>query len=676
MAYDVHMIASSFRSGFVLAVAAGLIASSGPAQDQLDAYRDQLSRMPATADASGGIAGSIAQWKALSQSGGFTFDAYSAFLLAHPGWPGEAGLRRAAEKSLETGPAAPAVIVGYFQRFPPMTSAGRVRFADALAAVGRRAEAQSVARDAWVQGSLSVADEARVLAAYSAALSPADHDARMDRLLWAGATTAAARQVVLVSPSRRDLFEARLAFRTNAADAADRMAATQDRYGDNAGYLADRATWLRNNDAGPAARALLSRPHMLAARPANVEAWYELLLANARAAVADGDYGSAYNIARQIDDAYPQGIDISDRPYGERDDYTSLAWLAGRTAMTALARPGDAIGLFQRYAGGSRAPQTRSKGYYWAGRAAEAAGRMADATGWYRQAAVYRDQFYGQLATERLGLSLTPPPDIVMRPVDPALRTAFYMRETVRAARYLGATGAHEDQTAFVRQIATDAKTDADHVLATELSRTLGRPDLGVMIGRSALANGLPDYAATGFPRVSVPETEASAWTIIHAIARQESQFDRAAVSRVGARGLMQLMPGTAREQAGKLGLAYDSTALTGDPAYNIQLGSSYFQRLYINYGSYPLAIAAYNAGPGNVGKWLRTIGDPRAGQIDMIDWIEAIPLSETRNYVQRVLENAVVYDLLNPQYARSQGSARMSWYLGRPDQAAVAASN
>ncbi|RZM32203.1 MAG: lytic transglycosylase domain-containing protein, partial [Sphingomonas sp.] len=193
--------------------------------------------------------------------------------------------------------------------------------------------------------------------------------------------------------------------------------------------------------------------------------------------------------------------------------------------------------------------------------------------------------------------------------------------------------------------------------LADELSRT---------IGRSAMTNGLSEYSAVGFPTVPVPAGYESNWTIIHAISRQESQFDRAAVSHAGARGLMQLMPGTAREQSGKMGLAYSQASLTTDPNLSIMLGSSYFQRIYANYGSYPLAVAAYNAGGGNVNKWLRANGDPRTGAVDMVDWIEAIPFQETRNYVQRVLENAVVYDLLNPPRAASRGSARLSWYLGK----------
>jgi soluble lytic murein transglycosylase len=165
---------------------------------------------------------------------------------------------------------------------------------------------------------------------------------------------------------------------------------------------------------------------------------------------------------------------------------------------------------------------------------------------------------------------------------------------------------------------------------------------------------------------VKLPAGQRDLSTIVHAIARQESQFDRAAVSHAGARGLMQLMPGTAREVAGRIGLDYTPSSLTTNTDYNIQLGSTYFRRMFDRYGSYPLAIAAYNAGPGNVNDWLQENGDPRTGAVDMIDWIEAIPFTETRNYVQRVLENAVVYDLLNPDDARSRGPARLSWYLGK----------
>jgi soluble lytic murein transglycosylase len=165
-----------------------------------------------------------------------------------------------------------------------------------------------------------------------------------------------------------------------------------------------------------------------------------------------------------------------------------------------------------------------------------------------------------------------------------------------------------------------------------------------------------------------VPDNSRDTWTMVHAITRQESQFAQNAISHAGARGLMQLMPGTANEQAGKLGLSFSSQALIDDAGFNIQLGSAYFQRLMSYYnGSYPLAVAAYNAGAGNVNKWLRANGDPRTGGIAWVDWLERIPISETRNYVQRVLENAVVYEAMNPDKASYTGANPMSHFLGKP---------
>ena len=636
-------------------------------QDQLDRYRTQMANMSPRAPqtpADGAIAAAIAQWKAIQQTDALPFDSYAGFLMAHPGWPGEPANRRAAEK--QAANAAPANAIAYFTRFAPQSGAGLVAQARALQTTGRMAEAQAAARAAWRKGGLAANDEATVLTGFASALTPDDHDARMDALLWQNATGVAARQIAYTSPARRPVFEARLAFRSNTANAADLAMRTQDQYASDPGYVADRATWLRNTGASPTARSWLARPRALASRPGDVEKWYEVLLVNARAAQADGQYQLAYDIARQVDDAYPAGTDVSTKPYGERDDYTSLAWLAGQVAMKSLGRPADAMVMFERYGRGSQAPQTRAKGFYWAGRAAEAAGKSAEAASYYARAGGYRDQFYGQLALERTGRPLVAPPAIGAPAIAPAVRQAFANRETVRAVRFLGQIGSWQDQTAFVRQIAAAATSDTDHLLAAELSREINRPDLGVMVGRSAMQNGLSDYSVAGFPTVSVPTGYEDNWTLIHAIARQESQFDKTAVSHAGARGLMQLMPATAREQSGKIGISYDPASLTTDPNLSIMLGSSYFQRIFGIYGSYPLAIAAYNAGGGNVNKWLRANGDPRTGGTDMVDWIEAIPYQETRNYVQRVLENAVVYDLINPARAKSRGPANLSWYLGK----------
>jgi soluble lytic murein transglycosylase len=362
----------------------------------------------------------------------------------------------------------------------------------------------------------------------------------------------------------------------------------------------------------------------------------------------------------------PRRHRIRQRDLDERDPYTSLVWLGAFTALKKLGRPADAATLFARYAQAAQSAQSQTRGLFWAGRAAQAAGNSVAANAYFGEAANFGDQFYGQLAAERIGRPVTlpawsPPPQIT-----DAERQAFEQNPLVRAVRLLGRDGRRQDQTAFVRALANSAKTPAAYQLTAELSRSIGRPDLNVMVARAARA-GTTDPARFGFPVVPVPGPSASDWVMIHAISRQESQFDREATSPVGAKGLMQLMPGTAKETAGKLGLPYDHGRLTSDPQYNIMLGSSYFRRLLDYYsGSYVLAVASYNAGMGNVNRFIRENGDPRMPGVDVVDWIEAIPFNETRGYVHRVLENAVVYDLTNPARTRMPAPVRLSSYLGR----------
>jgi soluble lytic murein transglycosylase len=195
----------------------------------------------------------------------------------------------------------------------------------------------------------------------------------------------------------------------------------------------------------------------------------------------------------------------------------------------------------------------------------------------------------------------------------------------------------------------------------------LRRPDVGVMVGREARNSGQLALVEAAYPRLPLGNEMLSDWTMIHAITRQESRFDRAAVSAANARGLMQLMPGTARETAAKVGVGYDFERLTRDESYNVLLGSTYFRSLLDRWGgNHMLAVASYNAGPGNVNRWIRANGDPRDPNVDVIEWVEAIPFSETRTYVWRVLENAVVYDLLHPGQARMPATNRLSGYLGK----------
>ncbi|MDB5670910.1 MAG: lytic transglycosylase protein [Alphaproteobacteria bacterium] len=611
------------------------------------------------------LSGAVAQWNSLRQTDSLPFSSYASFLLIHPGWPGETGLRKTAEKAINIDALAPQDVIGFFTRFPPLSLTGQARYALALKAVGRGDEAREIARKTWIGGSLSPADESRLLTQFSATFTPEDHDRRIDALISGGDITGALRMMPLASAAKRPLFDTRLALRSNASDASLRLAQLGPSFEGDPGLLMDRANQLRNSGQALAARQLLAQRPPLTTRPANPEKWLETMLTIAREAGNDRQWTTAYDIASKVGDVYSPGVDVSDQPYGERDDYTSLAWLAGYTAVNRIGRPADAVRLFELYANAARSQQSRSKGFYWAARAALKAGDQARSEALLNQAATAPDQFYGQLALERLGRPIPAP--AMPPPATPEQRAAFERQTLVRVARALGQAGQYGDQTLFVRAIAQQAEDDPQRQLAAEFGRQIGRPDLGVWVAREARAKGANFYSRDTFPEVTLSPIFSRYWTLAHAITRQESSFDRTAVSNAGARGMMQLMPGTARDTAGKLGMPYEFGRLTSDPSYNMLLGTSYFSTLLDQWGgNAALAVASYNAGTGNVRKWVALNGDPRTGSVDIVQWIEEIPFFETRNYVQRVLENAVVYDTLSRERTDGPSSYRLSYYLGK----------
>ena len=660
-----------------LALAAALLVPSAAhaselTPEQMAWYRAQmgLASVSGPPPSPNSVGDAVMEWRRLTANSGASFDQLSRFLMANRGWPDAEKLRTRAEKAISLDSYDPARTLAYFQSYPPQTASGHLRYALALNAAGRREDANAAVRRAWTSGPLDDYETSRALSMFPGAITPGDHDARMDKLLWLGATAAASRQLAYTSPAKRSIFAARLAMRSGAVDAAFQAAAVESANPSltrtDPGYITAKATWLRASGRDGEARALLAAPRSLAKAPTDAEEWLETLLTNARLAESGGDKLTAYNIARQLDDALPPGTVVRETPLGVRDDYTSLAWLAGQLAFKDLGRPAEAEKHYRAYGEAARSAQTRTKGFYWAGRAALAAGDRAGANAHFTDAAQHYDQFYGQLSLERLNRPQPKPTPDPTIDVSSGERRAFEDDRLVRAARALGEIGAWREQSAFLRALAQQASSPADHVLAGQLAKQIGRPDLGVMIGRSAQANSLDAVEVSGFPTVRVPSGHENNWTFIHAITRQESQFDRAAISHAGARGMMQLMPATANEVAGKLGLSYNRDLLTTDTNYNMTLGSTYFQQMLRYYGgSYPLAVAAYNAGPGNVNKWLRANGDPRTGSIPMLDWIEAIPIFETKNYVQRVLENAVVYDTLRDGGA-ARAQAPLSFYLGK----------
>ena len=650
----------------VAALASAATSASAPQNAPNVTWQAVQAQIASSASDDARTRAAVDSWRRLASSDNHDFTSYADFLRAHPGWPQESKMRSNAERQVDADLHDPGRVLAFFTQFPARTAQGKAVRALALARLARQDEARAMARDAWASGAMDIKWEDRLRAQFASALTRDDHLARADAALWQRRPEVAERVLASVPVTRQAVVAARIAFQRKAPDAAAKMGPADPVGALDAGYLADKARWLVDSGNSLAARNLLANRTALMQRPSDPEKWYEVLLAQARAAANDNQWTTAFAIASKVDDAFPAGTDISVQSLGVRDDYTSLTWLAGTVALNKLNRPTDAEAMFDRYARGARSGQTSSKGHYWAGRAALAARRQEAALAHFEKAGSYADQYYGQLALERLNRPVTVEAlaSAAVKPSNSA-RAAFMARPVVRAASLLGRGGQWREQSLFIRAIADSAESDLDYALAGELAHTLGRPDLGVMTARSAGRQGLSTGTDYSFPRMNVPQNQRPHWTMIHAITRQESQFDRSVVSHANAHGLMQLLPSTAREVAGKIGMSYSQGSLY-DPNYNVQLGSAYFQQLVRYYnGSYPLAIAAYNGGMGRVNRWLKSNGDPRLPGTDMIQWIEDIPIFETRNYVQRVLENAVVYDLMNP-VQRTPSTIPLSRYLGK----------
>ena len=616
-----------------------------------DAARTTLQALPP-----GNMVQAVARWKLLTASSSFTFYDYSTFLLTYPGLPDETKLRAYAEAALDREAVDARQVAAYFDRFPPLTNPGRAAYAMALYALGRP-QAAEAARAAWRGGPMSDNAETTLRARIGSSLTADDHDARMDALLWAGLTTAADRELVYTSPARRPTFAARLAM----AKGQDPGAMASGDAPSDPGYIYNRSRYLRTSGQSSSAASLLAMRPRSAVLPREPRKWVGELLAVAKSS----DAASAVRIATGSDDMFAPGADVSRQSFAIRDDYTSLMWLGGTKALGTLGDGRRAAPLFYRYGTAARTPQTRSKGFYWAGRASAKAGDGSEAARYFQLAAQYPDQYYGMLALERLGLPLPPFNGAPSMVPSADQHAAFNNRPLTKAVREVARESDWPTAIRFFREISDQAESEADHVMVAGLARELGRRDLGVILGQSAQGDGLGNFQRISFPLI--PVTSGSDWTMVHAISRQESQFAMNAISHAGARGLMQLMPSTAREQSRLAGLDYNPQALTTDAGYNLTLGGGYFGRMMDYYGgSYPLAVAAYNAGAGNVNKWLRLNGDPRNGSIDWVEWVEKIPIPETRNYVQRVLENAVVYDAMNPARASFKGSNPLSHFLGK----------
>jgi soluble lytic murein transglycosylase len=567
-------------------------------------------------------------FRLILQRGGGDYAEYRAFMDANPGWPYPITLRYRAEGVMPAD-LPDAEVLAFFAERGPVSAYGHERYADALAATGENTAAHALLRKAWLSEFMTPADEARFVRQYGELLDRALHRKRLERLVWAGKFAAAERQADRVDAGYAALARARilLASREPGVDAAIRAVPAELR--EHPGLTFERARWRMRKRRFDDAVRLLDPP--LAEVP-QAARWWPIRHRAARISLDRGDISVAYRIAAHH--GLTEGLGFAE---GE--------WLAGWIALRWLREPATALPHFERLYAGVTTPVSRARGAYWAGRAAEAAGRAADARRWFETAATNLTTYYGQLAAQRLrediffALPVAPKPSMVEA-------RAFAADEVVRAIRLLAALGQHDRLDRFFNHLEREAKTRVRAQMTADLAVSVGRPDIAVRLARSARRQGLilPDHL---YPVVDLPLTEAPTrdeTALVLAVVRQESGFDPKAVSSAGARGMMQLMPATAKAVARKLDIDPARHDLS-EPGYNVLLGSTYLDQLTARYdGSLLLAVAAYNAGPSRLNAWLKRYGDPRDPWIDPIDWVETLPFAETRNYIQRVFESLTIY--------------------------------
>jgi len=549
------------------------------------------------------------------------------FLRENGDWPEPEALRRQAEDRI--GSDTPASEVSrYFTAFPPLTSAGHMRRLEAAQAV-KPDDIARLARDTWQNATLRNSDENDFLNRYGHLLTPQDHVARFDRILREGRPQVARELLSKLPPDYQPVASARLAMATRAADAPTVLRGVSAARLNEPTIKLERAQWLRRTGSLDEAKPLMAGPSTNQG-----DAWWNERNQLARDLLAAGRPADAYAVS--VGHGLAKGVAFAEAEF-----------FAGWIALRHLKKPGEALKHFQTLHDGVGTDISKSRAAYWLARTHEAAGRGKEATDWYTRAAGYGQTFYGQLAARKV------PNAGSKLPIDPVAnesdRKSLGGRELVTMARYLGQAGDYERARPFLLQLARNVAAPGETALLAQLAVELKRPDVALTISRRAATNGVTLFD-TAFPVVDLGTTGSIERALALAVTRQESSFNAAAVSTSGALGLMQLLPGTARDVAGRLNLPFIQDKLTRDPAYNVQLGSQYLTEMLQRFGgSYELALAAYNAGPNRVARWLETIGDPRAGKIDMVDWIEMIPFRETRNYVQRIMEGVVVYrDRLN----------------------------
>ena len=614
-------------AAFVLGLAG--VAMATPESDAYRRAQDDMRKgdWAGARDEATGIGRDIVEWARLRDGNG-DFADYVGFLAKHGDWPGLEYLRRRGEAAIPQGSDA-AQILAYFGTQQPQTGTGTERLIEAYQAIGATGDAEAQAVLAWRSMPLGPTSEARIFTQYADLLKP-HHEARLDSLLWDRDASAVERMLPRVSSGQQALARARLLLAQDKAGVDDAIAAVPEALRSHPGLVYERFAWRARRDRDDDAIALMLEASASAATLGQPEKWASRRARLSRILMRQAKGEAAYQLA-------------SSHRLTEGSAYADLEWLSGYIALTYLQDPVLALDHFNRFRLAVETPISLGRAGYWEGRALEAMGATSDARAAYSFGAQHQTSFYGLLSAQKAGLPMVP--ELTQSVSHPGWRRASFADSSVlQAAILFRDAGELPLASRFLNHLA-EGLSAGELAQLGDLVLSWDEPYLAVRLGKMAAGRGvvLPAlyYPLHPLAQAELPVDPALALSI----ARRESEFYVAARSGVGARGLMQLMPGTAQEMARKLDVTYSANALTSDASYNARLGSAYLAQLIEQFGDAPVLVAAgYNAGPSRPIAWIEEFGDPRAAGVDPVDWIEHVPFNETRNYIMRVAESLPVY--------------------------------
>ncbi|MDB3987035.1 lytic transglycosylase domain-containing protein [Candidatus Pelagibacter sp.] len=575
------------------------------------------------------------QWRHLLTAGNqASFYDYKVFIDSNSQYPRIEKLRFLAEHKLSTSKISPKKIIDWFGQTEPLSGYGKMILGESYALTGDKAKGTKLIKEGWITAKLSKNELKFFRKKFKKFLDAEDYIKRADYLAWNAKYWDLKRITRYLPKDYELLYTARQILMSKGYGVDQAIKNVPEKFKNEAGLNYDRLKWRRKKGRVDSSAEILLKIKNDKDYLVMPDKWWKEREIISRALIYKKKYEIAYKIS-------------SNHGMTEGSDFAAAEWMSGWISLSFLNDPLTAKDHFQNFYNNVNYPISTSRGAYWLARSYEKLGDREQSNKWYQEASKYLTTYYGQLAF----LKLNPNGKFELKrdlEVDNKYRYIFFNKELVKIVYLLDELKKDKYTKFILRHLANDNINKGSEILAAEIATSIERYDFAIQISKIA-SYQKRFHNKFNYPLISTPKTingrKIPESALILSIIRQESEFDLRANSHAGAKGLMQLMPYTAKLVSKQAKLPYSKSRLTTDPEYNINLGSHYIAGLILQYdGAYPFAVAAYNAGPNRVKYWKKINKDPQKKQIDYVDWVELIKFRETRNYVQRVLENYNVY--------------------------------